>query len=167
MARAQPIGAQLPPPVQPTEEEQEDPYYVEVEGGAILEIDSDGELGSPRALPSPPVAEMPPPAAPVAPVVPAPVAAGGDPYDSGDDTEDGDETKDDNEEGDDFYYDGPHEGEPYCTMHSSEVAPNYFPWLLRNTLLELGNTVYPMYVTHSWTEPALGTYYMMTRVHIR
>jgi hypothetical protein len=51
-------------------------------------------------------------------------------------------------------------------MHSSEVAPGYFPWLLRNTLLELGNTVYPMYVTHSWTEPPLGTYYM-TRVHIR
>jgi hypothetical protein len=38
--------------------------------------------------------------------------------------------------------------------------------LLRNTLLELGNTVYPVYVTHIWTEPPLGTYYM-TRVHIR
>jgi hypothetical protein len=38
-------------------------------------------------------------------------------------------------------------------MHSSEVALGYFPWLLRNTLLELGNTVYPMYVTHSWNEP--------------
>jgi hypothetical protein len=51
-------------------------------------------------------------------------------------------------------------------MHSPEVALGYFPWLLRNTLLELGNTMYPMYVTHSWTEPPLGTYYM-TRVHIR
>jgi hypothetical protein len=51
-------------------------------------------------------------------------------------------------------------------MDSSEVAPGYFPWLLRNTLLELGNTVYPMYATHNWTEPPLGTYYM-TRVHIR
>jgi hypothetical protein len=51
-------------------------------------------------------------------------------------------------------------------MHSSEVALGYFPWLLRNTLLELGNTVYPMYVTHSWNELPLGTYYM-TRVHIR
>jgi hypothetical protein len=51
-------------------------------------------------------------------------------------------------------------------MHSSEVALGYFPWLLRNTLLELGSTVYPMYVTHSWNEPPLGTYYM-TRVHIR
>jgi hypothetical protein len=63
--------------------------------------------------------------------------------------EDGDESEDDNEEGDGFYYDGPREGEPYCTIHSSEVAHGYFPWLLRNTLLELGNTVYPMYVTHS------------------
>jgi hypothetical protein len=51
-------------------------------------------------------------------------------------------------------------------MHSSEVALGYFPWLPQNTLLELGNTVYPMYVTHSWNEPPLGTYYM-TRVHIR
>jgi hypothetical protein len=80
--------------------------------------------------------------------------------------EDGDETEYDNEEGDGFYYDDPRKGEPYCTMHSSEVVPGYFPWLLRNTLLEMGNTVYPMYVTHSWTEPPLGTYYM-TRVHIR
>jgi hypothetical protein len=163
MARAQPFGAQLPPLVQPVEEEPED---LEVEGGAILEVDSDGELGSPRALPSTPAMEMPPPAAPVAPIVPATVAAGGDPNDSGDDTENGDETEDDNEEGDGLQYDGPREGEPCCTMHSSEVAPGYFPWLLRNTLLELGNTVYPMYVTHSWTEPPLRTYYM-TRVHIR
>jgi hypothetical protein len=155
------------------EEEPEDPYFfVVAEDGAILEVYSDGELGSPRALPSPPAEEaLPPaapaaPAAPVAPVVPAPAAAGGDPDDSGDDTEDGDETEDDNEEGDDFYYDGPREGDPYCTMHSSEVALGYFPWLLRNTLLELGNTVYPMYITHSWNEPPLGTYYM-TRVHIR
>jgi hypothetical protein len=51
-------------------------------------------------------------------------------------------------------------------MHLSEVAPGYFPWLLRNTLMELGNTVCPMYVTHFWIEPPLGTYYM-TRVHIR
>jgi hypothetical protein len=51
-------------------------------------------------------------------------------------------------------------------MHSSKVALGYFPWLLRNTLLELGNTVYPMYFTHSWNEPPLGTYYM-TRVHIK
>jgi hypothetical protein len=28
-------------------------------------------------------------------------------------------------------------------MHSSEVAPGYFPWLLWNTLLELGNAVGP------------------------
>jgi hypothetical protein len=55
---------------------------------------------------------------------------------------------------------------PYCIMHSSEVALGYFSWLLRNTLLELGNTVYPMYVTHSWYEPPMGTYYM-TRVRIR
>jgi hypothetical protein len=110
--------------------------------------------------------EVPPPAALVAPTVPTPATAAGDPDDSGDDTEDGDKTEDDNEEGDDFYYDGPREGEPFCTMHSSEVAPGYFPWFLRNTLLELENTVYPMYVTHSWTEPPLGTYYM-TRVHIR
>jgi hypothetical protein len=87
--------------------------------------------------------EVPPPAAHDAPVVPAPVATGGDLDDSGDDTEDGDKTKDDNEEGDDFYYDGPHEGEPFCTMHSSEVAPGYFPWLHWNTLLELGNTLGP------------------------
>jgi hypothetical protein len=110
--------------------------------------------------------EVLPPAAPVAPVVPTPAATGGDPDVSGDDTKDGEETEDDNEEGNYFYYDGPHEGEPFCTMHSSEVAPGYFPWLLRNTLLELGNTVYPMYVTHSWIDPPLGTYYM-TRVHIR
>jgi hypothetical protein len=149
------------------EEEPEDPYYfVKVDGGEILEVYSDGELGSPRALPSPPAVEVSPPAAPVAPVVPAPTATRGDPDDSGDDTEDGNEIEDDSEEGDDFYYDGPREGEPYCTMHSSEVAPGYFLWLLRNTLLELGNTLYPMYVTHSWTEPPLGTYYM-TRVHIR
>jgi hypothetical protein len=159
MARTQPFGAQLPPPVQPVEEEPEDPYYfIEVEGGAILEVDSDGELGSPQALPSPTVVEVPPPAAAVAPVVPAPVATGGDPDDSGDNTEDGDEKEDDNEEGDDLHYDGPREGELYCTMHSSEVAPGYFPWLLRNTLLELGNTMYPMYVTTSWTEPPLRTY---------
>jgi hypothetical protein len=108
---------------------------------------------------------MPPPAAPVAPVIPAPATTGGDPDDSDDDTEDGDDTEDDNEERDDFYNDGPREGEPYCTMHSSEVAPGYLLWLLRNTLLELGNIVYSMYVTHSWTEPPLGTYYM-TRFHI-
>jgi hypothetical protein len=149
------------------EEEPEDPYhFVEAEDGMILEVYSDGELGSPRALPSPPAVEVLAPAAAAAPVDPAPVAAGGDPYDSSDDTEDGDETEDDNEEGDDLYYDGPREGDPYCTMHSSEVAPGYFPWLLRNTLLELGNTVYPMYVTHNWTEPPLGSYYM-SRVHIR
>jgi hypothetical protein len=70
MARAQPFGAQLPPLIQPVEEEQEDPYYfVEVEDGVILEVDSDGELGSPRALPSPPAVEVPPPSALVAPVV--------------------------------------------------------------------------------------------------
>jgi hypothetical protein len=161
MARTQPFGAQLPPPVQP-EEELEDPYFfVEAEDGAILEVYSDGELGSPRALPSPPAEEVPPPAAPatpaapVAPEDPAPIAA----------REDSDATEDDNEEGDDNYYEGPREGDPYCIMHSSEVALGYFPWLLRNTLLELGNTVYPMYVTHSWNEPLLGTYYM-TRVHI-
>jgi hypothetical protein len=155
------------------EEESEDPYhFVEVEDGTILEVYSDGELGSSRALPSPPAVEVPPPAAPAAPAAPdapvdaEPVAVVGDPNDSGNDTEDGDKTEDDNEEGDDFYYDGPHEGDPYCTMHSSEVAPGYFPWLLRNTLLELGNTVYPMYVTHNWTEPPLGSYYM-SRVHIR
>jgi hypothetical protein len=28
-------------------------------------------------------------------------------------------------------------------MHSSEVAPGYFPWLLWNTLLELGNKCIP------------------------
>jgi hypothetical protein len=99
-------------------------------------------------------------------VDPAPVAAERDPDDSSDDTEDGEETYDDNEQGDDFYYDGPREGDPYCTMHSSEVALGYFPWSLQNTLLELGNTVYPMYVTHNWNEPPQGTYYM-TRVHIR
>jgi hypothetical protein len=155
------------------EEEPEDPYFfVEAKDGAILEVYSDGELGSLRALPSPPAVGVPPPAAPTAPaapaalVDPAPVAAGGDLDDSCDDMEDGDETEDDNEEGDGFYYDGPREGELYCTMHSSEGAPGYFPWLLWNTLLELWNTVYPMYVTHSWTEPLLGTYYM-TRVHIR
>jgi hypothetical protein len=73
MARTQPFGAQLPPPVELVEEEPEDPYYfVEVEGGEILEVYSDGELGSPRALPSPPAVEVPPLDAPVAPVVPAP-----------------------------------------------------------------------------------------------
>jgi hypothetical protein len=110
------------------EEEPEDPYhFVEAEDGMILEVYSDGELGSPRALPSPPAVEVLAPAAAAAPVDPAPVAAGGDPYDSSDDTEDGDETEDDNEEGDDLYYDGPREGDPYRTMHSSEVAPGYFP----------------------------------------
>jgi hypothetical protein len=173
MARTQPFGAQLPPLVQPEEEEPEDPYFfVEAEDGAILEVYSDGELGSPRAPPSPAAVEVPPPAAPAAPAAPVtpedptPVAAGGDSDDFDDDTEGGDETEDDNEEEDDNYYEGPREGDPYCIMHSSEVAPGFFPWLLQNTLLELGNTVYPMYVTHSWNEPPLGNYYM-TRVHIR
>jgi hypothetical protein len=167
MARTQPFGAQLPPPVQPEEEEPEDPYFfVEAEDGAILEVYSDGELGSPRVLPSPPAVEVPPPAAPVALEDPAPVATEGYLDDSGDDTEDSEATEDDNKERDDAYYEGPREGDPYCTMHSSVVALGYFPWLLRNTLLELGNTVYPMYVTHSWYEPPMGTYYM-TRVHIR
>jgi hypothetical protein len=173
MARTQPFGAQLPPPVQPEEEEPEDLYFfVEAEDGAILEVYSHGELGSPRALPFPPAVEVPPPATPAAPAAPvtpedpAPVAAGGDPDDSGDDTEDSDTTEDDNEDGDDTYYEGPREGDPNCIMHSSEVALGYFPWVLRNTLLEPGNTVYPMYVTHSWYEPPMGTYYM-TRVHIR
>jgi hypothetical protein len=166
MARALPFGALLPPQVQPVEEEQEDQYYfVDVGDGVILKVNSDGELRSPRALPSPPAVEVPPPAAPVALVVPAPAAAGGDPDDSGDDTTDGDKTEEYNEEENDFYYDGPREEEPFCTMHSSEVAPGYFPWLLWNTLLQLGNIVYPMYVTHSWTQPLLGTYYM-SRVHI-
>jgi hypothetical protein len=105
MARTQPFGAQLPPLVQPEEEELDDLYFfVEAEDGAILEVYSDGELGSPRALPSPLAVEVPPPAtpaalaAPVTPEDPAPVAAGGDPDDSGSDTEDGDETEDDNEE---------------------------------------------------------------------
>jgi hypothetical protein len=110
------------------EEEPEDPYFfVEAEDGAILEVYSDGVLGSPWALPSPPAVEVPPLAAPATPADPAPVAVGGDPDDSGDDMEDGDETEDDNEERDGFYYDGFHKGELYCTMHSSEVAPGYFP----------------------------------------
>jgi hypothetical protein len=129
-----------------------------------LEVDSNGEVRSPRALPSPPIVEVPPPAAPATPVVPTPTTAGGEPDDSRDDTED--------------LVMRPKmtmkekmkvlmsEGDPFCLMHSSKTAPGYFPWLLRNTPLELGNTVYPMYVTHSWTEPPLGTYYM-TRVHIR
>jgi hypothetical protein len=108
MARAQPFGAQLPPPVQPVEGEQEDQYYfVDVGDGMILDVDSDGELRSPQALPSPPAVEVSPPAAPVTLVVPAPAAAGGDPDDSGDDTEDGDEKEDENEEENDFYYEGP------------------------------------------------------------
>jgi hypothetical protein len=94
---------------------------------------------------SPPAAPAAP-AATVAPEDPAPVAAGGDPDDYGYDTEDGDKTEDD-EEGDDKYYEGPREGDPYYIMHSSEVALGYFPWLLQNTLLELGNSVYPIYVT--------------------
>jgi hypothetical protein len=107
MARAQPFGAQLPPPVQPVEEEQEDQYYfVDVGDGVTLEVDSDGELRCPRALPSPPAVEVPPPAALVSLVVPAPAAVGGDPDDSGDDKEDGGETEDDNEEENDFYYEG-------------------------------------------------------------
>jgi hypothetical protein len=63
MARTQPFGTQLPPSVQPIEEEQEDHYYfVDLGDGVILEGDSDGELRSPQDLPSPPVVEQMPPA---------------------------------------------------------------------------------------------------------
>ena len=173
MARTQPYirgsnGVQLPSLVQPVEEEQEEPYYfVDMEDGRILEVGSDGNLRT--LIASPDVAD--PPAPPATPPAPAPAAAGGDPEDPDDDSdgEDDGEDEDEEEEDDDaegYYYEGPREGDPACRIHSSENEYGYFPYLLREVLLELGNTVKPLYVTHRWTEPPLDTYYM-TRVHIR
>jgi hypothetical protein len=124
---------------------EEDPYYfVEVEDGRIMEVGSDGELRTPTV--SLVVSNPPSP-----PVVPALVlaAASGEPDDFGDGSDDEDEEDEDDDNAKEYYYDRPREGDPTCRIHSSDLEPDYFPYLLQGVLLELGNSVRPMYVTHS------------------
>ena len=53
-----------------------------------------------------------------------------------------------------------------CEIHSSTDEPGYFPTLLQDVLLEMGNTVKPLYITSLYSEPSRDDYYR-TQVHIR
>lgn len=116
-----------------------------------------------------------------------PVAAGGDPDDSGDsssDEEDSDsatDTDNDNgnnddpeennnggeEGGDDQGQEPPAQRErTYAELLTSEHETGYFSRLLEEVLLELENTVPPMYITNRVIDPDFRDYYV-TRVLIR
>jgi hypothetical protein len=189
IAPAQP-DPPAPAPAQPVEEVEEDLeeiyFFMETEDGRIMALNSEGNLRTLTPSPTPasptPAADAPPspPAAP-APDAPAPAAASGDLDDSGDDGSDDDDDEDDNEEDEDKEEqpidednnnddgnkaDAPCAAGATCEIISSVDEHGSFPTLLQDVLLQLGNTLRPLYVTNHVSEPGRNDHYV-TWVHIR